>query len=326
MIRKLNKACKMKIDNFISHIVNRGITSIDHNVKKIANNPSAVQKVLQLASKIFAAFDLYYIGQVQKRGITDTMKGTSQIIEFYSSYKDFTFWVNLFSKESLDKKTLKASINSSLCATLKKNDSGCKKIADKIFNKVMNKESYHSKGEVLEAIKKSLIEEGYSFKKVNQIANRVIIQQKVRPIILLLMMVCFTAADLGSNILTLKSWNMLDLSSIGAAIGSQSRVGMFVTNLNGDIVLKFISAGLVLAVIDSTSQAITQRIKYHNTTDQGEMEAAREAMNSALISLLVGGSGMVSIAAPMLFNLDARSAVALSIISKGIGLICVLVR
>ena len=95
------------------------MTHLDDAVKKIAGNPAAVKKALQFTTKTFEAIDLYYGSQIHSSEIAHTMKGTIDIIVFYGTYKNLIFWLNQFSKESIDQETLRKSIYVSLSASHK---------------------------------------------------------------------------------------------------------------------------------------------------------------------------------------------------------------
>jgi hypothetical protein len=320
----------MRLVDSISRTVNYGMTSVDHAVKKIAGTPSAVKKVLQIAGKTFAAFDLYTTGETRKRDITQVMKGTTDLIEFYGSYKNLMYWVNLFSKESIDQQVLQESIDSSLSASHldQTSEKMQKKLARDIFDEVMAKEAYHSKGEVIDAIKASLISHGYNQKKAKQVAARVIVKQKVDSPVKLFYMACFTVADLGGNILTLKKWNILDLSKLAATIGSQSRVFMFVINLGADTVLGVIgSAGIAVALGEASYKAMIHASKLYSTaTTMKEKDEAYKELRNAFIDIAGGVTDLVATAAPLFFALNPPTLIALALVSKGTGLVCFLIK
>jgi|GEM_PF-6345095 len=321
----------MTFVNRVSDFVNYHSINVDRLVKKIAINPSAAKKVLQIASKMLAAFDLYHFGKVRDHKITDAMKGATELIEFYGTYKNLMYWVNLFSRENLDEKAVQESLESSLCASHRSpNDIKTqKKIAGNVFQEVVNRKEYHSKGEVLDVLRKSLQKYGYKDEeKVNAVAARVIIQQNLPPLIQRLSMVCFTITDLGSNIMVLKKWDILDLAGLAASIGGQSRVFLFVANIGFDTVLGAIaSAGLLLVVGEAAYRAIAYGTKYYdNTVDLNERAKAYQELRNALLDALSAGTDLVCAATPLVFTLNPPVIVALALIAKGTGLVSILIR
>lgn len=317
----------MSLVDSVSRYTNYGITSTDKTVKEIVKNPSAVKKVLQLAGKIFAAFDLYFVGHVKPREITNVMKGTTQLIEFYGSYKNIMYWINPFSKDSLDQETLKKSLEEALCAYQKgspaeKRSSG---LVDTIFTEVLAKEAYYSYGEVLNVIQTSLIGQGYQENQIQSITSRVIIQQKSRPLIQLISSAIFTLTDLGDNLLTLKKWNVLDLSHIAASIGSKSRVFAFIAKRGVDTVLGVGSAaGLVLVVGETAYRTVKQGMNYYSSDDKTKQ--AYQDLRKTLLDLLSSSLDLAATAAPLLMTLNPPVLVAMAIVSKATGLVCMLAR
>lgn len=320
----------MKLIDSIYGAVNYRVTQLASIVKKVGTSPSLSKKFLQVISKSFEAYDWHHIGYVKDRKITSVMKGATELIGFYGTFNNLMYWANLFSKESLDQGVLKESIESSLCSshTDPRDIEKQKKIAQKVFEEVMAEEKYYSRGEVFDALKISLEKHGYRDPaKAEAIANRVIVQQKERPLTQRLYMVCFTIADLGGNILTLKKWNILDLSHIAASIGSQSPVFMFIVDLGAETVLGVVaSAGLVLVVGEATYRTIIHGMKLYNATDPEERKKAYQEFRNAGLDLLAGGTDLVYVAAPLLFALNPPAIVALAIVAKGTGLVCALVR
>ena len=320
----------MRIGDTISSTINQGVTGATHTVHRIATNPSAVKKVLQIAIKIFAAVDLYYQQVNTKRGLTDAMKGTTDFIDFYGSFKNIMFWINPFSKETLDKEALLESLTVSLSAS-HRNAKQIKKqenVAKAVYTDVMAAQVYHSKGEVREAIIISLINKHhYSTQSAHQIAEFIIIKQKSRPITQLLSTACFTVTDLTGNLLTLKKWGILDLSHVAAQVGSKSRVFLFVFNLGVDTALGTVAAaGLILCVGDASYRLIINAMKHYQAANPTEKAEAYKQLRNAILDLLSSSADLAATAAPLLFALNPPAIIALAIIAKGTGLICILVR
>lgn len=226
-------------------------------IKKVAGDSSAVKKVLQIGSKIFEAFDLYFVREIGNQRIVRVMKDAERLLEFYGTYNNIMFWLNPFLKQPSEK---------------------------------------------------------------------AITQQKTRPMIQLIYKACFTIVDLGNNIVTLKKWNILDLSHFAARIGRRSPVAMFAVNLGISVCLKVVaSAGLILVVGHAASRSIHYGIKYSRSEGQMKKETYQELRN-ALLDLFSAGSDLAGTAAPLLFTLNPSLFVAISLFSKSTGLVCILVR
>lgn len=316
----------IRITDTISGSVNYTITSADHTIKKIANSPTGVKKILQLTTRIFKAIDLYYESNLSDREFTHAMKGTIDLIGFYGSYKDLIYWVNLFSKESVDHEALQGSIDSSLCAS-HKNDSKQKILAKQVFDEVMNKETFHSKGEIIQAIEISLTQHGYTPEKAHQIASHVIVQQKKRSSVELLYKACFTVTNLGGNLLNLQKMHVLDLTRFASTIGTQSPVFMLVIKVGADVALGTIaSAGLILLIGQTSHKVVVDGMKYYSAAKGQEKEEAYKELCAGLIDLFADSTELAATALPLIYALNPPTILAFALVSKGTGLICFLIK
>lgn len=309
--------------------VNYATTATSQTISKVATNPSAVKKVFQVATKVFAAIDLYYIGKPQDRKVTDAMKGSIELIEFYGSFKDIMFWINPFSKETLDKDKLLESLKVTMSAPIPpgKTRNTREQLAQKIFTEVMKGEAFYSKDDVREALIAELEKNGVLHPDAEAIADRTIIKQKARPITLLFSMACFTSLDLAGNILTLKKWGLIDLSRIAAQIGSQSRVFAFVIDLGVDTVFGTVaSAALIVTFSEASYRAVVQAIKIYQSADPNQKQAAYKELRTALLDMVSSGADLTLAVAPLLFTINPPVLIGLAIFAKGTGLICILLR
>jgi hypothetical protein len=331
----------MKLLDSISSFANYETKCTNQTIHKIATNPSAVKKVFQIVSKMLAAWDLYKDKDILSRPITDAMKGTTELVEFYGSFKDIMFWINPFSRESLDQDALLQSLRSSLSASHRntKESPKQKKFAERVVADVMSKEDYYSKGEVLEALRISLEKRGCQSAKAQQIAARVLIQQKSRPVTSLISMACFTIADLGTNIMVLKKWGILDpskvldLSKLAAQLGSQSKVFLFVVNLGVDTVLGTVaSVGSAISIGGASYRLIVNGGKYYRAQTNPflmpseEKEKVGKELKNATLDFISSGADFINAATPLVFTLNPPVLIGLAIVAKGTGLICILVR
>lgn len=310
----------------ISSTVNYSTIMASQTLTQIATQPSAVEKALHIATKIFAAMDFYRLGAIQDRKVTDAMQGFIELIEFYNSFRDIMFWVNPFSKETLDDEVLLKSLTSEMCAQngkLKKP----KTIATKVFQEVMNERAFYSADEVRAAVISQLVHEKYDPQAAKSIADHLIIKQKGRPISLVFSMVGFTSIDLMSNILTLKKWGLIDLSHLAAQIGKQSRVFAFVIEFSVETVIGTIaSAALVVPFGEACYGTITQGYTLYVSRDPKIKQAAKKEFRSALLDLVSNGTDLAEAAAPLFFTLNPPVQLALALVAKSTGLICIIIK
>lgn len=321
----------MKVGSVRGH-VNYAGTAATETVHKIAKNPSAVKKIFQVATKAFALIDITYRGldKPQDRKLTDAMKGTVDVIDFYGTFKNAMFWINPFSKETLDREALADSLRSTLCAPIinTKQHALQEQRSAKIVQEVLKREEFFSKSEVREALVQSLQKSGYKSKAAHELADKIVIRQKARPITLLFSMVCFTTVDFIGNVLTLRKWGVIDLTKLGAIaakIGSESRVFMFVINLGVETALGTIaSAGLIVVVGEASVRAILQAIKIYQSKEPKELEAAYKELRKAITDIIAGTVDLAATALPLLFALNPPVVLGLAIFAKGTGLIIIL--
>ncbi len=323
----------MQLVDSVSSSVNRGATTIVEAVNKIATNPSAGKKVLQISVKVFAAVDLYYGRGTQRRPITDAMKGTINLIEGYGSFKNMTFWVYLFSKSTIDEKALARSLKTSLTADCQnqKQLGNQEKLAQQVYQQVMSdKAVYHSKGEVRRAIKATLETKKYTSEQAQLIADQVIVRQKSRPVIQLLTSACFTISDLGGNLLTLKEWGIWDLSQLSAVanrLGAQSPVFAVVVKVGAETSLRlFATAGLSFSFGHAAYRAITNASKWYQAAAAEDKNKARKELRNAMLDLFSSGTDLAATVTPLLFVVSPQTMIILAITAKTTGLICILIR
>jgi hypothetical protein len=317
----------MNVVDSLSSSVNHGTTKIAQKVHQTARDPSAGKKFLQIVINIFKARDLYTGEGIQKRPMIEAMKGTTDLIEFYGTFKNIMFWINPFSKESLDGKVLQSSIEKELFTPSSHPMSEEQKgVVQSIYEDVMEHPEYYSKGEVRKVIVASLVSHNCATaEQAQSIANRIIVKQKSRSVIQLLSTACFTMADLGSNIMTLKEWNILNLShatAVAAQIGTQSPVFLFVFNLGVKTAVgTMASAGLFLNTGKASYLTIVSGIKSY----RGEANAQQEFRN-ALLDLFSSGTDLAATAVPLIFSLNPLTVVGFALVAKTTGLICILAR
>lgn len=317
----------MKLITSISDKVNYGVECFDHAVKQISQNPGKIKKVLQFAMKSFNAIDLYQKGIILDREVCHIMKGTCDLIGFYSSYKEITYWIYLFSKQNMDDVQLQRSIEESLKdPEIEKGDSeNQKKLAKEIFEEVMTRDEYHSRKEVVQKIRASLIKHGVDDDRAQQVASKVIVQQKTRSPAELFYMACFTTADVSSVILNLQKWNFLELSQIAAQLGNQSPVFMFIIDAGSGMVLGAVaSAGLFVLAGKDAHKAISLAMKMHSAGSPEEREKIYKQLCGVLFDVTVDIADLASAATPLFVTLNPPTLIALGLVSKGLGIVCFL--
>lgn len=315
--------------SIITDSANVVTTKTSQTATRIATNPSAVKKALQVATKIIAGLDLYATGTIRDRQVTDAMKGTIDMIEFYGSFRNIIYWINPFSRETFDETAFLESLKMSMTSPIKEKKSQERnaKRAEKVFKEVTQEKVFNSKSEVREAVIKSLEHHGYKHDSAEYIANTITIQQKERPITQLFSTACFTTADLMGNALTLKRWGIIDLSDYAAQVGNQSRVLAFVMKYSiGSVIGTIASAGLIISVGDATYRVVIHAYKQYKSSDTAEREHAYQELRKAMFDMVSTGLDLANVGVPLLFSLNPPVLVGMAIVAKGVGLICILAK
>lgn len=135
------------------------VTKFNQLAEKIAKNPSAVRRVLQITLKVFAGVDLKNTGEirdVKERDITSFMDGSIKLIDFYDFYRTIVYWINPFTKETLDEKALSTSLETILCDPIqnKRELDANKAKAKNVFDEVMKKRAILARVKSLKRLKR----------------------------------------------------------------------------------------------------------------------------------------------------------------------------
>lgn len=281
-----------------------------------------INKVFLLIVKTYALIDTLRDGEVLKRGICDVLENASDLINFYQTYKNIVFWINPLSISNLDEKALLISLKKSLDNEDKLGLLKTKVIAKQIMNAVQISEFQNLKD--LRKVIKSELETNFLFntKNVDELVDNLKIQKKSRSLITLISRICFTFTNTVSVGMTLKRWNIIDLSIISCRIGNQSRVFTFVLRLGPKIVLGTVASfGLVLVLGQTTYQIVIHSIAYHHSKSTLKGKIALDSLKSDLMDFATYGTELASIALPLLVAINPPAVITLAIIAKATGII-----
>lgn len=317
----------------VSSVGNYTVANATHTIETVVKNPSALKKAFQIAIKVFAFCDLQTLGKLQDRHVTEAMKGSIEFLEFYGSFQNIMFFINPFSKGTLDKEALRDSLIATMCAPIPQAQVVVRQanevIARAVVDEVMTESAFYSSEEVRATLIKKLVDpkHGRTAQDAQAIADRCTIKQKDRPLTLLFSKACFTTVDLVGNVITLKKWGLVDLPAIAAQIGGQSRVFLFVAEVGvGQVLGVIASAALIVTFSAATHRAVCHAIdRYYAATPQ-DKEKAYQELRAALFDMLSSGADLVNTASPLVFALNPPVIIALAIFAKGTGLICILLK
>lgn len=317
--------------------VNYVTTTVIKKIGEVATNPSAVKKVLQITTKSVAAFDLMTHEDGFQGGgsfggpATEAMKGTIQVIGFYSIYKDLVFWINPFSKETLDRKALLQSFSTAMANSAGNSAAEVSQraaVVQGVFDEVMRTDAFYSRDEVREALRNKLLDRHIEIVKVDEIVQGITIKQKERPLALIVASIFFTIVDVLDNAVTLDKWGILSLSKIAAELGKFPVLG-FVMKVGIDTAIGiFASAALLVTFGNATYRAYKNAKKiYQNTdADPAKMEKAYKKFRAAIIDMVSNFTDLIATSVPLIFSRNPAVLIAFALISKGTGLVCILIK
>lgn len=289
---------------------------------EIATYPSAVKKVAQIATKSFAAYDLHHVGEIRDRKFTDALKGTVDVIGFYSLFKSVVSLLNFFSKKTLDKKEVLKTLKE---RTVVFHPVEGEIIAKEIFFTVMQAEDFNSTSEVRDVLRMKLLERKIS--SSDEIIDGVTIQQKSRRITQIFAGIFFTISDLLDNASTLHKWGITGLADIALNLGNKFQIFAIVVKVSVTTAIGSVaSVALFISLGDSSYRIYKQITKIYQNNDPEKLDKAYKKLRMAIIDTISNAADLISTAAPLLFTINPPLVVAFAIIAKGTGLICILLK
>lgn len=315
----------------------RYINYVKQRVEKVYTDPSTGKKALQLGTKLLSAYELY-TGNAYAPDLRNNMKGTIELIEFYGSFKNIMFWINPFSKKSMDQDLLTKSLEAALLAQPILQNGGediSQGIAKIILTEVLQQENYSNTEEVRAAIEDTLQEYSFNEAEAIRIARAVQIQNKSRSFVAVISTACFTIVELAGNALTLQKWGIVNLSVLTAELGNRVPIFVLITKIGAERVMGILAVG-GLTILFGDAALRSGKAFYYVVVNkpsginmppnkEEERKKAIQEMKSALFEMTTVGVQLGVAAAPLLFTLNPATALGLGIFAKGTGLICALV-
>jgi hypothetical protein len=301
--------------------------------KKVMTNPGSIKKACQLTYKSIALYNLVK-ETIVCVGLVKGLKGVVDVIDFYGTYKNIVFWINPFSKQSIDRESLKRTLtNSMLENNSSKSAQETSDFVDAVVKRVFEKPSYRNANEVRTELTLALIQSGIDAAAATNIASRenVSIKQQSRPVTSLIIGFCFTVGDLMDNIVTLKKYGILDYTiltgKIAASVGNNSRVFTFFYELGAGTIIGTLNSIGLLFVVGSVTYKLIVTIRVY--MDEGDQERKAELWKEIKATggkLLVTTIDFAVCVAPLVFSINPGALIAMAIVSKGVGLIYAFVK
>jgi hypothetical protein len=301
-------------------------------------NPTLNKRILQLFVRSVAAYDLSTGQAHEMGGVVRGMKSAIVLLEFYATYRNFIFWIHPFSKETIDRDKLVQTLMASLTTHTTSNvglDYG--KVAQKVVDQLMKEQCYSSRGEVLTALRGILGGYQYEPKQIDNIMRDVVVQQKARSKRLLLMMACFTLADLGGNWATLRQRGAFDAHAFSTFLKFASLLGnrvpilqkfmvMAMNRAIGQVIGTLASIGLSLALVEASYRLVDTYTKSQLAQSEQEGGKTQQEFKTACYDVLSTAIDLFCVAIPLLWKVSPGTGAFLGVVSKGTGSICLLLK
>lgn len=326
----------MTMVDSINYYVNYASTNTMQTVTKVATNPSATKKLLQIISKGIVGFDLYE-GKSHCPELLKSAGGTIETIGFYGTAKNIVFWINPFSKDTMDQAALRQSLENavSLHRTPKTDQPANEEFTKQIFADLMKQRNFLNRSEVITSLKEALKGQDCEETCITNITNHVTVQQKSRPISLIVSSICFTTTDLVENILTLRKWGIIDLAAIGAQMGNipvfaavmNSRAASFLADLGIGKTMGIVATiGLTASFGGASYRFVVFIIQYYKVDEEKVKDEIYKEIRSAGLDMLSSGTDLAATALPLIFAINLPVTIGLSIVAKTTGFVIILFR
>lgn len=301
----------------VSTTVNYPLLQVEKGLKSASKPYNAAKKFFQTCMKT---------AELLKQGnspIVHAMGGAVQIISFFSSTKDIMYWINPFSKEKIDQGALRKVIHKSL---MDQNEFDVDEKVNKIMKRVMEQKQYHSKKQVMNVIKTYMRDElVINDKIVKKIAQGITVKKVSRPFVQKLANVFYTLGDVAESLLVLEKWNVLNVSKCAASIGRRFPVLKFIATASAKQVLGVLfSAGFALTIGYSSYKLIKNAYQLKKCTNDQERAVLKNERRNLVLDLVGASFDLAATLPALLTVVSPPIGLALGIVAKGIGFICVL--
>jgi hypothetical protein len=305
-------------------------------VQKIVCKPGNVKKTLEVAEKAIKGLD-YYHGHAHYPSFIVGVKHSISFIGFYDLFKNVQFWVNPFNVKNIDQKKLKETLLSSLKDSIepgqeiKTPQNGLKAQAedlgseyvDTLVKKVLNDPSLSSNKDIVEGIKKELMDY-LPDPQVQEIVSKMKIQLNVRAYSVFGMAFCSTVFNIDGARSTCDKLNIADSAKLAAMIGTKAPIflvifkAIYQTASKGFIILGV--SGLVFSLNDIYKAQKT----IHSFASEMEKKKAYKSRKEALWNIASGTTSLASSVIPMVLMVSTPTVIVLGLASSGTGLLKIL--
>lgn len=358
----------MKIKSMTDPInqVNQGVVFLINKTTEIVNSPEKIKKTGSFVKSTIKA--LVYFDkdnripsefQAKIPQLLNHLSWTGDVLDFFESVKNGIYWINPINQKSLKEKggEFKVTLATVIFTTQIIDptvgqahvNAQVEKISANLFG---NNRLYLTKGHLRHALEDQLRKLDYADKDIKIIIQATKIEQRERPVTETLIMMGFTGAGLGDNVLSLNKWGLIDLAKTASTIGTKVKTLSFLRTVAIVPVLDTVFGGIAglsltlvvchkakqLAEVQSKIRSKESELRSSTIEDEGKLENLEAeklklvAERTKLIWSLVFASVQltclsISVAAFIVgTTLNPSAVIILALVAKGTGFVSLFVK
>jgi hypothetical protein len=318
-----NSSTNTKLDKDYSNYFVGNANAFVLRTQALLRNQSFVEKTTSLAVKIFAAVDLVCGRAIENRLITQALSNFLDILDFNSTFQEFVFWLNPLSSSTIDWEEFNSSVVKNTKKMTGQEVIVEKLLVEKTFEDTLKSTVFTNETRLRKLFSENLQKKGvgvFSLDFATNLAKNVVIKKKDRTTIEYLKNAAGTVALMGSNILALDNWKVIQLSTT-VSVGGKVQVISSVFKSSIKNIVR--SAGIFGSLL--TIGYGSYKIYQDNTADKAEKEKSFNVRIHQL-TIIVASLDLMTMVIPVLFVVNPVVGIALGIIAKSAGILSILYK
>lgn len=286
---------------------------------RFVTDVQVIKKVNQIAQKVIAAVVL-----IKKEEVSLGLKNVSACLKFYADvfavydiYQDIKFWVRYFNPQySVSLNNLKVFLPENEAQMfIEEKKRGAKKRTFK------STKEFESKIKDFLSEKK-LAHSSFDFEGIKKIA----VNENKVPLPLLFSKICFSIGSAANTASLLKNYGIIDLSLYVAKLGNRFPVIKMIAKFTSDSLLSKINIVGMTVILGFSSYQLIKNIHTYchlkkNHADEALLKKELNEIKRNSIKTISTAIDLSTIILPMVFAFNPPALIALSLVSKGTGLI-----
>lgn len=289
---------------------------------RFVTDVQVIKRVNQIAQKTIAAFEILLVkrgefSSAALKNVTACLKFYGDVFAVYDIYQDIKFWIRYFNPQySVALNDLQVFLS----------ESDAQEFIE-IQEKGGNKRTFKSTKEFERKIRKFLSEKhlqeaSFDFEKIKKIA----VNQNTTPLPILFSKICFSIGSAANAVSLLKNYGIVDLSLYAVKLGNRFPIIKIITKFASNSLLSKINIVGMVVILGFSSYQLGKNIHhyYHlkkNHADEALLKKELNEIKKNSIKTICSAIDLSAIVLPMIFAFNPPALIALSLVSKGTGLI-----